>query len=189
MDKCLACTREQPQDCPRNVDNLALLPVDLLVVARLAVHPEASASVRQLGDELGMSKSAVAYSLQRLVALDLVKDGKDGRRVNRLALRDCLEHAARWIAPARVGDFELGLPTAHAAPILSDKLTGGADPMVMPLAHGPARGRAVAPLHPLAPRAASLDPKLYALLALIDTFRVGRARDRQVAAAKLRELL
>ena len=171
------------------MDNMALTAADLFVAARLAVHPEASASVRQLGDELGMSKSAVAYSLQRLVALDLVKDGKDGRRVNRLALRDCLEHAARWIAPARVGDFELGLPTAHAAPILSGKLAGGADPMVMPLAHGPVRGRAVAPLHPLAPRAASLDPKLHALLALIDTFRVGRARDRQVAAAKLRELL
>jgi len=171
------------------MDSMALLPADLLVAARLAVHPDASTSVRQLGDELGMSKSAVAYSLQRLVALDLVKDGENGRRINRLALRDCLEHGARWIAPAKIGDFELGLPTAHAAPVLSDKLTGDADPMVMPLAHGPVRGRAVSPLHPLAPRAASLDPKLYALLALIDTFRIGRARDRQAAAAKLRELL
>jgi hypothetical protein len=47
----------------------------------------------------------------------------------------------------------------------------------------------VPPLHPFAPKAAFLDPKLHALLALIDTFRVGRARDRQVAAAQLRELL
>ena len=171
------------------MDSLALTPADLLVAAKLAAHPGTSGSVRQLGDELGMSKSAVAYSLQRLVALNLVKDGKDGRRINRLALRDCLEHAARWIAPAKIGDFELGLPTAHAAPVLSGELTGGADPMVMPLAHGPVRGRAVPPLHPFAPRAASLDPKLHALLALIDTFRVGRARDRQVAAAQLRELL
>jgi DNA-binding MarR family transcriptional regulator len=189
MDNIVAWPSTRRHDCPRTVDSLALLPADLLVAAKLAVHPDASASVRQLGEELGMSKSAVAYSLQRLVALDLVREGKEGRRVNRLALRDCLEHAVRWIAPAKAGEFELGLPTANAAPILSDKLTGGADPMVMPLAHGPVRGRAVPPLHPHAPRAASLDPRLHALLALIDAFRVGRARDRQAAAARLRELL
>jgi hypothetical protein len=173
--------------CPTIMDNL--LPVDLLVAAKLAVSTDASASVRRLGEELGMSKSAVAYSLRRLVALDLIKDGKDRRQVNRIALRDCFEHAARWIAPAKVGDFELGLPTAHAAPMLADKFLGGADPVVMPLAHGPVRGRAVPPLHPLAPKAASVDPKLHALLAIIDTFRVGRARDRQVAAEELRARL
>jgi hypothetical protein len=169
------------------VDNL--LPVDLLVAAKVAVGANASASVRRIGEELGMSKSAVAYSLKRLVALDLIKEGPNGRHVNRIALRDCFEHAARWIAPAKVGDFELGLPTAHTAPMLADKLLGGADPVVMPLAHGPVRGRAVPPLHPLAPKAASADPKLHALLAIIDTFRVGRARDRQVAAAELRARL
>jgi hypothetical protein len=42
----------------------------------------------------------------------------------RLALRDCIEHGVRWIAPARVGDFELGLPTAHAAGSFASKLVG-----------------------------------------------------------------
>ena len=172
------------------MDNLGLLPSDLLVAAKLAAHGDQAASVRQLGEELGMSKSAVAYSLCRLRALDLVKDdGKGGRRVNKLALRDCIEHAVRWIAPAKIGDFELGLPTAHAAKVLAGKLSGDDDPLVMPLAHGPVRGRAVTPLHPLAPVAAAKDPKLHQLLALIDAFRVGRARDRQVAAIELRAWL
>ena len=171
------------------MDALGLLPADLLVVAKLAAHDDASPSVRQLADQLGMSKSAVAYSLQRLRALDLVKDdGKGGRRVNKLAPRDCIEHGVRWIAPARVGDFELGLPTAHAGP-LTGKLMGDADPLVMPLPHGPMRGRAVTPLHALAPEAAAKDARLHHLLSLIDVFRIGRARDRQVAAAELRAWL
>ena len=88
-----------------------------------------------------------------------------------------------------MGDFELGLPTAHAAGSLSGKFVGDADPLVMPLQHGPMRGRAVTPLHALAPRAAANDARLHHLLSLMDVFRIGRARDRQVAAAELRAWL
>ena len=84
---------------------------------------------------------------------------------------------------------ELGLPTAHAAGPLAGKLVGDADPLVMPLAHGPMRGRAVTPLHALAPEAAAKDARLHHLLSLMDVFRIGRARDRQVAAAELRAWL
>jgi hypothetical protein len=167
-----------------------LLPIDLLVALKLAAHEGEAATVRQLEDELGLSKSAVANSLLRLRELDLVKDDPaNGRRVNKLLLRDCLEHAARWIAPARIGEFELGLPTAHAVESLKRKITGDEDPLVIPLPHGPSRGRAVTPLHPLAPEAAAKDPKLYRLLAVVDALRIGRARDRQLAAAELRACL
>jgi DNA-binding transcriptional ArsR family regulator len=166
------------------------MAVDLLIALALAARKDAPASVRQLGEEIGLSKSAVANSLRRLRDLDLVKnDGKGGRRVNRLALRDCLEHAVRWIAPAKVGDFELGLPTAHAADVLAKKLSGDDDPVVIPLPHGPVRGRVVSPIHPLAPGAAAKDPKLYRLLAVVDALRIGRARDREIAAAELRAWL
>lgn len=171
------------------MDN-ALTPADLLVVIKLAAHGGEAASVRRLEDELGLSKSAVASSLQRLARLGLVKvEGRSMRRVNKLLLRDCLEHAARWIAPAEIGDFELGLPTAHAAGALAEKLRGDGDPLVMPLPHGPMRGRVVTPLHPLAPAAAARDPKLYRLLAVVDALRIGRARDRRVAAEELRACL
>ncbi len=174
--------------CPYNMD-VKLLPIDLLVVLKLATTVRAMASVRSLEQELGLSKSAAANSLHRLRELDLVKDSPDGRRVNKLLLRDLLEHAVRWIAPARVGEFELGLPTAHAAEPLIGKLAGDEDPVVIPLPHGPVRGRAVSPLHPLAPAAAAKDPKLHRLLAVVDALRIGRARDRQLASAELRVCL
>jgi biotin operon repressor len=172
------------------MDNEALAPADLLVVAKMAASGSASASVRRLGDDLGISKSAVANSLHRLRAHGLLgEDSQGGRRVNVLALRDCIEHGVRWISRATIGDFELGLPTAHAIKGMAAHFTGDDDPLVMALAHGPVRGRAVTPLHPAAPLAASRDPKLHYLLALIDVFRIGRARDRQVAAAELRAFL
>lgn len=175
--------------CPRIVDNLSLQPVDVLVAAKVAVHREAQPSVRKLGEELGMSKSAVAYSLRRLGELSLLKEEGGKWRINKIAFCDFLEHGVRWVAPAKVGDYELGLPTAHAANVLAAKFTADDDLVVMPLAHGPVRGRAVTPLHKLAPKAAASDAKLYDLLAIIDAFRVGRARDRQVAAAELRARL
>src|SRR5262249_31664192 len=153
---------------------------------KLVAHPERAGSVRQLGEELGMSKSAVANSLRRLSSLDLVKEERGLRRINKLALRDFLEHGIRWVAPANLGDFELGLPTAHSADVLARNLVGDADPVVMPLPRGPVRGRAVSPIHPLAPKAAARDERLHRLLALVDALRIGRARDRQVAAKELR---
>src|SRR5271156_3447625 len=121
-----------------------LLPVDLLVAMKLAVSAGKPASGRALSKGLGLPHSSVALSLQRLHALGLIRD--DGH-VNKLALRDCLEHAVRWIAPAEVGDFELGLWTAHAALSMAARLYGDEDPLVIPLPHGPKRGRAVSPIH------------------------------------------
>jgi len=163
-----------------------LQPADLLVAAKLAVSDAPSMSLRDIEGSLGLSKSSVGNSLRRLRALGLVNDdAQGGRRVNRLALRECIEHAIRWLAPARPGEFELGLPTAHASDAMGNTLSGDADPVVIPLAHGPMRGRAVAPIHPAAPQAAQRDPKLHRLLAVVDSFRIGGARERQVARAEL----
>lgn len=187
MDRPCAYALFSTYLCPAIVD--AIQPLDLLVVIKMASYPEAPPSVRKLGEDLDIPKSTIATSLRRLRDVGLVRGAKSVPEVNRVALHDCLEHAARWIAPAKIGDFELGLPTAHAAPVMAEKLVGGDDPVVMPLAHGPMRGRAVAPLHPAAPKAAAKDPKLHALLALTDAFRVGRARDRELASKQLRALL
>lgn len=172
--------------CPIIMDN-ELAPLDLLLLLKCAVSP--SSSVREMAAEIAVSKSAVALSLRRLEGLELIKSDGGKRRVNKLAARDLFEHAIRWLAPAKPGDWELGLPTAHAEAHLASKFHGDADPVVIPLPHGPMRGRAIRPLHPRAPAAAARDPKLHRLLAIVDALRVGRGRDREVAAAELRACL
>lgn len=170
-----------PQD-----DVHALEPVDLLVAMKIAAAAEIRLSPRELAEQLGVPESAVMQSMQRLTALKIVRPEESGWRINRLAFRDLMEHGVRWIAPGEVGDFDLGLPTSHMAEPLASHLRSDPDPLVMPLPHGPVRGRAVTPIHPMAPRAATKDEKLYRLLVIADAFRIGRARDREVAKMELR---
>ena len=171
------------------MDSQGIAGADVLVALKMAAHPGAAKSVRALGEELGISKSSVANSQRRLVALGLFRAGENGLRPNKIAFRDFLENGLRWVAPASVGDFELGLPTAHSADVLSKNLMGDEDHVVIPLPHGPVRGRAVSPLHPLAPQAAARDAHLHRLLAVVDAFRIGRARDKQAASKELRAWL
>lgn len=164
----------------------ALSPADLLVATKLAVAPDHAGTVRALGTDLGMSKSAVANALRKLEAAGVLR--ASGRRVDKLALRELLE-GVRWLAPACPGEVVPGLPTAHCADVLARHFISDPDPVVMPLPGGPLRGRAVEPLHPLAPAAAARDPELHRLLAVVDALRIGGARDRQVAARELRTWL
>lgn len=60
-------------------------------------------------------------------------------------------------------------------------------PPVWPHPDGPVRGLALAPLYPSLPLAAAGDAELYALLALFDALRIGRAREREIAGRLLRE--
>jgi MarR family len=169
----------------------ALEPLDLLVALKLAAGRPADDqfSVRELAASLGVPKSNIQRSMERLAAHALVVVGPDGRRLNRLNARDLFAHGVRWIAPAKVGKIVLGLPTAHAAPPLASQLPGDADPVVIPLDEGPVRGRSVTPIHPSAPAAAKNDHKLHELLAIVDGIRIGGAREREVAIAALKARL
>ena len=162
-----------------------LQPLDVLVALKLATRP-AQQSVRALASALGVPKSSVGVSVLRLKAWQLAAFEGGQWRINRVRFHDLLEHGIRWLAPAEIGRWVLGLPTAHAARVLALKLPGDSDPLVIPLDEGPVRGRAGTPLHPAAGLAASKDPKLRDLLALVDAIRIGKAREREVAAAELR---
>ncbi len=117
----------------------------MLGIVKLAAIGRAAGPVRLLADELSLSKSAVALSVHRLEALGVLRGEGDTRRINKLALRHCLEYAIRWIAPAEVGRIKIGLLTAHAAPSLAARLLGDDDPVVIPLPRRPSHGRAVTP--------------------------------------------
>ena len=73
-----------------------LQPVDLLIALKVTTCAPARCSVRTLERELGVSKSAVAYSLRRLRELGLARNVDGGPQINKLALRDCIEHAVKY---------------------------------------------------------------------------------------------
>jgi hypothetical protein len=110
------------------------------------------------------------------------------------AVEEFLIHGVKYAFPVQRGEATRGMPTAHAAPPLSDQIADqGALSPVWPDAEGEVRGVTLEPLHKAAPKAARKDPMLHELLALIDALRDGRVRERQLAekelSARLRRLL
>lgn len=78
------------------------------------------------------------------------------------------------------------MATGVGAPVLAGKLQSGGDLVpVWPDAQGSVMGLAVVPLFKSVPEAASKDERLYALLALTDALRMGKAREHELAAKML----
>lgn len=141
-----------------------------------------------LAEDLGMSASEVHSAVRRLADARLVAD--EGREVRLTALRNFLVHGVPYAFPAREKEVTRGIPTGWAAPVMSTAVQSGDQlPPVWPDPKGTTQGVAVRPLYPSAPRAAERDSRLYALLALVDVFRLGRARERAIAERQLNELL
>lgn len=162
---------------------------DLLPLLGLLRHASDPAwTVRSLADELHLPPAAVQRSLARLdqtPVYDAVR-----RRVSWSATDQLLRHALPFVAPVRIGGPTRGIPTAWAAPALSQRF-GPVDemPPVWPVPDGDVRGLAVEPVHPAAVTLARSDPWMYELLALLDGVRLGDARMRGVAQELLRERL
>ena len=83
------------------------------------------------------------------------------------------------------------MPTSYAAAPLNRMMSiSDNDPQpVWPDPEGTVRGYKLEPLFASVPKAAKIDEGLYELLALVDTIRDGRARERNLAAEELHKRL
>ena len=160
---------------------------DVLVALKVAVGG-LGASYADLGLQLGMSASEVHASVRRLIESRLLDP--DSKDVRREALRNYLVHGVPHAFPASPKEITRGMPTAWAAPAMAQKIVSADQiPPVWPDPEGTVQGAAVEPLYASVPGAARRDPDLYALLALVDALRIGRARERNIAEKEIGERL
>lgn len=160
-------------------------PIDVYVLLKVVSVPDGSRWLQSgLAHEIGVSPSVINRSLKKGELLKLYHPIR--RKVNSKGLLEALVHGARYfLAPTRGGEVR-GVPTAWAAPPLANQIvTGEALPPVWPDREGTTRGLSVEPLHPSSPMAARRDPAFYELLALVDTLRIGSARERSLAEKEL----
>lgn len=161
---------------------MVLKPQDLLVVLKLWAGRDRVWTYQPLADELGMSLATLHGAVKRAHIAGLLMVQGPSMPVAE-ALREFLIHGARYAFPAQLGQPSRGIPTAHAAAPLREHMAPTDElPPVWAHAKGTVRGIAVEPLHGAAPEAALKDPALGELLALLDAIRIGRARDRKLAA-------
>jgi hypothetical protein len=173
-----------------------LRPQDVVVVLKLLACG-GKGTYAQLGEELSLSASQVFRSVDRAEIARLLDTRiippppgwAEERPVsfpNQKNLREFLVHGVKYCFPAQRGGLVRGVPTAHAAPPLSGQIQPGSEPPpVWPTPDGTVRGTEFTPLYKNVPAAASRDPKLYELLALVDAIRDGRAREREIAIREL----
>lgn len=160
--------------------------LDIFVLLKLLLE-RSPKTYAQLSNELGMSASEIHSSVRRSAGAGLI-DAKT-KKVHRGALAEYLIHGVRYAFPVVRGSICRGVPTAYAAPPLSDEFQDDDLPPVWPHPEGTVRGYAVTPLHSSAVEAARRNRPLYQLLALVDALRCGRARERAAAVRELKQRL
>ena len=178
---------------PRAKSNpqLVLKPQDLVVLLRLALETRPAPTYASLADELKLTASEIHAGMERAVLARLAyKDAAGKPSVVRAALREFVQHGARYAYPAIQGGVTRGMPTGYAAPPLKDKFVQPRElPPVWPYKNGSVRGTAFYPLYPTVPEAAMKNPSLYELLVLFDAVRGGSARERNMASKMIGERL
>ena len=178
------------------MENKALKSQDLLVAMKLAVLENEDYSFESLGESLGgMPPSVVHNAIARAKSASLLSGKKQKRskgnlKVNRRALAEFMIHGAKYAFPASASKLKVkGMPTADAIGVIDKELSaGGQMHWVWPSDDGE-EGYACNPIHKLAPKAAKEDKKLYEMLALLDSQRVGDVRVREVGANAIKEKL
>ena len=157
---------------------------DIVVLLKISTLGDVPWFVKDVAYTLGISQSEVSESLNRSKIAGLLSADKKILLKNNLL--DFLEHGLRYVYPAEPGAIQRGMFTAHNAPPLN-RFIESDDQYVWPDAEGEHRGQVIEALHPNVPQACKKDPNLYELLALVDSIRLGRVREQQIAIKELRQ--
>jgi len=161
-------------------------PQDIVILLKIIASKDKLLSQTILASELGMSQSEISESLSRSKFAGLIDSY--GKRVRRLALMEFLQFGLAYVFPEQPGAIVRGIPTAHSASPLKDKIVSNED-YVWASAKGTVRGQRIIPLYSTVVDAVKQDAILYELLALVDALRVGRVREKEIAIEELKKYI
>lgn len=161
-------------------------PHDIVILLKIAANGDEPWLMKDLAIALNISASEVSESLHRSAYAGLISGNK--KKLMNMALLEFLQYGLKYVYPQLPGALVRGIPTAWSAPPLSSQIDSTAY-IVWPYAKGTVRGQALEPLYANVPEACLKDPQLYALLALTDALRIGKARERALALEELKKIL
>jgi transcriptional regulator with XRE-family HTH domain len=161
-------------------------PHDIVILLKIISYGNVQWYQKPLAEALGISQSEVSKSLNRSKYAGLLTP--NGKTVMKMALFEFLQYGLRYVFPVKPGAVVRGVPTSHSASPLKEEIQS-TEAYVWRYGNGTVRGHSILPLYPSAPEAALKDPKLHEILALVDAFRVGRVRERELAIKELKKRL
>ncbi|MES2701959.1 MAG: hypothetical protein V4649_04925 [Bacteroidota bacterium] len=161
-------------------------PQDLVVLLKILCYKGKNWLSKGLAADLSLSTAEISNALNRCVTSGLIDAEK--KNVRTQALLEFIMYGLRYVFPQQPGATSRGIPTAHAHPYMEARIISD-QKYVWPDADSDERGLSVQPLYPGVVEAVKKDDELYLLLALVDVLRVGRAREKDAAIIKLKEVL
>lgn len=161
-------------------------PQDLAIILKIILLQNKEWRVVDIANNLYLSQSEVSKALARLAYSGLIDEEK--KHPAKSAVLDFIKSAVKYVFPARPGRLLRGVPTSHSAPPLKSKIRSE-NKYVWPHLEGKIRGESIEPLYRGAVEASLNDPELYEVLSLIDSLRVGKVREQELAIKELEKRL
>lgn len=166
---------------------IVMRPLDIVILLKKISPAGIRMNGKQLAESLGISAAEVSIAMDRNRVAQLVDSTKT--RINILALKDFIIYGLRYCFPVQPGRIVRGIPTASSAYPVNKSISSNGEKYVWRYSGGTERGQSIVPLYNNAAMAASKDEDFYALLAIVDSIRVGKTRERQVAIEELDKYL
>lgn len=158
---------------------MIMRPQDVAILLKKITPFGQKLNGKELAASLNISPAEISMAMERNRLAQLVDQSKT--YVNVLSLREFLVYGVKYCFPARPGRIVRGIPTASSAPCMSEVITPSDEKFVWKDSNGSVRGQSISPLFENIVKGVITDPDYYALLAAVDSIRIGKSRERQAA--------
>lgn len=157
-------------------------PQDIVILLKMITLHNRKWTYAEVANALQISETEVSFAMERNRLAGLVNPDKN--KVNKLALREFLIYGVKYVFPPQMGYSARGIATAHSAPPINQYVAGN-EYYVWKYYKGTKRGNTILPLYDKVPRIVGEDTELYELLAIVDTLRIGKKREIEIAINEL----
>jgi len=156
---------------------------DILILLMIITIKKENWVLSEVATTLDISLSETSQALERCRICGLIDSSK--KKVNRLNFREFLIYGLKYVYPAQIGSQVRGIATGYSAEPIKSKLSESNENLVWAYYKGSRRGNSVKPLYPTVPKIIDNNKELYELLVIVDTLRVGKVREREIAIEEL----
>ena len=162
-------------------------PQDVLILLKMTTYKESLWRYMDLASSLKLSASEISEALDRCRIAKLVDFSK--RKVYLSAFQEFFIYGLKYAFPVQPEGVVRGIATAHSAPPINSQIMQSNEKFVWAYSRGTERGQAIEPLYKTVPEIVKDDIELYELLVIVDTIRVGKAREVEIAIKELKKRL
>lgn len=146
-------------------------------------------SVREVAASLGISYSEVSKGANRLQKARLLVERDNKWFIEKKALFEWLRYGLRYFYAVEGDGYGRGMPSGWNCPLINSDMLPPSPALVWKIPQGEVEGLSIEPIHRSAIFAAQQDKAMYELLALIDIFRIGKAREIAIAEKLLKKIM